>query len=294
MRVIWSGNKCLLCLKAKPLTEEHIVPEALGGKLTCEFLCKSCNSACGASFEAKARTDPSIRIAIERLRPQIPRLADELTENQGYLAVGAGPKSRGYVREGEFRVKGQRLADGSLIQPLAQARKSIETILMRQGLPAIHIEGCLRKFDEAPENCRVALSPSLEVVNWTTESISLDLSNSNLLSPLVALKIAFEFLACHLGTAIYDEATQFNALRRALLCEIEEDPYFKVERLNASEYKSFHGICFEGNEPHARVLIRLFGWLAFRVHFLNLAVGGPRFIYTHYLDSGEENIRMLT
>ena len=57
----------------------------------------------------------------------------------------------------------------------------------------------------------------------------------------------------------------------------------EVLRLNASEYKPFHGICFEGNDPYTRVLIRLFGWLAFRVHFRRLAVSGPRFVYTQSL-----------
>ena len=52
----------------------------------------------------------------------------------------------------------------------------------------------------------------------------------------------------------------------------------------------FHGICFEGNDPYAKVQIRLFGWLVFRVHFLHLSIDGPQYEYTHQLDSGDEDI----
>jgi len=93
------------------------------------------------------------------------------------------------------------------------------------------------------------LAPGVEIVNWATESISLDLSNSRLMSSLVPLKIAFEFLACHLGTAVYDQASQMNDIRRVLREASDGDSCFKVDRLNASAYKPFHGICFEGNDP---------------------------------------------
>ncbi len=139
----------------------------------------------------------------------------------------------------------------------------------------------------------MTLAPGLEAVKWSVKKLQLDLSRSKLMSPLVPLKIGYEFLACHLGCAIYDDAPQMRELRAALRGTLEDDSYFWVERLNASECEPFHGIYFEGNSPYARVLIRLFGWLAFRVHFRRLSVAGPRFIYTHYLDTSCEDIRIL-
>jgi hypothetical protein len=47
-------------------------------------------------------------------------------------------------------------------------------------------------------------------------------------------------------------------------------------------------ILFEGNRPYAQVQVRLFGTLAYRVHFKQLAVGGLRFAYTHRLDTNQE------
>ena len=241
MRIPWQGNKCILCCNEASLTLEHLIPKALGGILTSDLLCKACNSSLGASFEAAARSDPSIRIAVRNLQAKIPTLAEKLSEKQAYLGIGPGGTERGVIRNGDFRIKSKTAEDGSLIQPSDDARKSIKKILLKAGSGIATIEGALRLLKKAPENERVQVAPGLEVVKWS----------------------------------------------------IEEHECFRVDRLNSSEYKPFHGICFEGNHPHARVQIRLFGWLAFRVHFLRLAVGGPRFVYTHYLDSNSEDIRVL-
>ena len=293
MHISWAGNRCLLCLEEAPLSKEHLIPEALGGTLTCTFLCPHCNSTLGASFEAAARVDPSIRIAAYNLQAQMPELAKKLSENQSVLVHGPGGQERGKIRRGEGRVTSRRAADGSLIQPTDHGRKSVETILHKAGIGEIPLAEALRKFDETPDNHTITLAPWLEVVKWSIEKTDLDLSDSRLMSPMVPLKIAFEFLACHLGTAIYDEAHQIQELRTTLREMVEDDPCFEVERLHAAEYKPFHGVCFEGNAPYARVLIRLFGWLAFRVHFQRLAVGGPRFVYTQSLATGSEDLRVL-
>jgi hypothetical protein len=293
MHVSWTGNRCLFCLKETSLSKEHLIPKALGGTLTCTFLCTHCNSTLGSSFEAAARADPSIRIAVHNLQAQMPELAKKLSEDQPVLVRGPGGKERGKIRKGELRVRPRSAEDGSLIQPTGRARKSVETILRKSGVGAIPLAEALRKFDDTPDNHKATVVLGLEVVKWSIEKIDLDLSNSSLMSPLVPLKIGFEFLACHLGTAIYDEAQQVQELRTALCEMLEYNPSYEVERLNTSEYKPFHGICFEGNDPYARVLIRLFGWLAFRVHFRRLSISGPRYVYTQSLDTEAEDLRVL-
>jgi hypothetical protein len=66
-----------------------------------------------------------------------------------------------------------------------------------------------------------------------------------------------------------------------------------VERLEAFEPRPFHGLVFEGNTPCASVQVRLFGQLAFRVRFAQLAIGGPRACYTHDLVTGRETLEAL-
>lgn len=288
MDITWPWNICIICLKEDTLSKEHIIPDALGGILTCTFLCRDCNSYLGSSVEAEAKKDPSIRIAVDNLQSWIPGIADKLTEGQRFISYGPGGTERGIVRSGEFRVKSRTREDNTLLQPTDSARRSIKKILRKVDASDEVIHESLRKFDEGGENERVKVAPGLEVIKWPIEKLEVDLSRSRLMSPIIPLKIAYEFLAILMGTVIYREIQEMTELRTALLQNAENHGSFQVDRLNAPEYKPFHGVCFEGNSPHARILIRLFSWLAFRVHFKRLAFGGPCVAYTHYLDSGQD------
>lgn len=44
---------CIICKKNKPLTDEHIIPEFLGGSLRFKRVCKQCNDRMGDSFEGR-------------------------------------------------------------------------------------------------------------------------------------------------------------------------------------------------------------------------------------------------
>jgi len=145
-------------------------------------------------------------------------------------------------------------------------------------------------FDDAPDNKRVEIAPGLEAVKWRIDSLEVDLSHAEFMDPLIPAKIAFEFLACHVGSAIYDDILHLSQIRAVLKNRQMSSDVLFVERLTSNKYEPFHGIVFEGNDPYAKIQVRLFGWLAFRVHLLHLSVSGPRYAYTHRLDSGEEAI----
>jgi hypothetical protein len=294
MDITWNSNRCIVCLSDKQLlTEEHIIPRSLGGQLNCSFLCKSCNGNFGSKVESGAKSDPSIRLAVKHLRDQIPKIAASVENRQAVIANSLGGKIPGYVRNGTFNAHAHQALDGSLIQPTPDGRKTLQRILEKGGYDEAPILQALAQFDGTPDDERIEVAPGLEVVKWRTTSLTLDLSKGKLLNPLIPLKIAYEFIALHMGSAIYDEGAPLKTVRDTLQIQADLPPSIDVERLNAKEYQPFHGICFEGNDPHAKVLIRLFGWLAFRVHFKELSFSGPRFIYTHYLDSNNENMREL-
>jgi hypothetical protein len=136
------------------------------------------------------------------------------------------------------------------------------------------------------------LSPSLSFVNWPTDLVSLDFHDASPLNVLVAVKIAFEFLALLSGTAICMISPQLNTVRSALKRQDKKTDAFDVEPLVAPNYAPFHGICFDGNDPYVKIQVRLFGKLAYRVHLRHLALKSiPRIVYTHNLKSGEEEVR---
>ena len=102
MKTSWLGDRCIICRETNALSEEHVIPEAIGGDLICNFLCKPCNDVFGSSFEAKAKTDPAIRIAVGKLRSEIPIIHDRVEEGQPYYA------------QGEVRDEPQGPAEGTL------------------------------------------------------------------------------------------------------------------------------------------------------------------------------------
>jgi hypothetical protein len=185
--------------------------------------------------------------------------------------------------------RSQRLEDGSLIQRTPEAAKSVRKILERANYDEASISDSMRRLELAPENTRVPLAGGLEVVKWSIERIEPALGGP-LLSPVIPLKSAYEFLALHLNSTVYEEAPALSAARRALSGGNLDTTYLMVERLHASTAKPFHGIAFEGNSPHAKVQVRLFGQLAFRIHFKTLSIGGPQFVYTHNLESNTEHL----
>ena len=289
MEVPWQGEKCIVCLASSEFSEEHVIPEMLGGRLTCRLLCVACNSKLGHEIESCAKADPTVRLLAAKLAERIPRLASRVAEGQDYVSSGPGGRSRGRIKDGEFVVRSAKLADGSLVQATPHAAKSIHRMLERANHDPAAIAQALSLFELAPENTRIALSETIEVVKWSIESIQPALDGPQM-DPAVPLKLAYEFLALHLGTAIYQDAPTLVAARVALTgCPIDS-AHLLVERLQAPKAKPFHGILFEGNNPHSTVQVRLFGQLAFRVHFKKLSVGGPRFVYTHDLTTDEEHV----
>lgn len=294
MKVPWEIGLCIVCNRAGPLSEEHLIPRALGGILTCRFLCRDCNSGFGKDVEAFAKSDPSIRLAANQLREYIPDLAKQLLKSHPYVTTGPGPRVPGYVQNGQFRAKEQKLDDGSLILPTDKASGAITKMLKREGHGESLITRVVHDLEGVPENRRKNIAPGLEIINWHAEGVELDLSQSKPLDDLILVKIAFEFLALCVGKKIYTNEGPLYDLRRILMKGRGLDnELLRVERFSSGGYRPFHGICIEDNLKHFQLQIRLFGRLAYHVHFPKLRVVPPRCAYTHWLGSNKENMKVI-
>ena len=119
-----------------------------------------------------------------------------------------------------------------------------------------------------PSNEINEIHPGLMVSKWDLEKIELNFNGTSLMNPLVPFKIAYEFIACHLGAPICASEPQLEEIRNALSIHDTDNDCFQVDRLIAKEYKPLHGIFFEGNKPHTQVQVRFFGWLARRQRWL--------------------------
>jgi hypothetical protein len=275
------------------MTSEHIIPAALLGKLETKFLCRKCNSFFGRSFEATARADPIVALAVKTLEKLNPNLAAILMENQEVILGGRDGPRRGQVKNGVAQIRTAKLNDGSIITPSPAAKPHIMRLLQRDGHSPSMIEEALSAVNQAPLNQRISISPEIDVITWNSENFELDLLAMKPMNPLVPAKMAYEFLAGHLGNEVYDRKVALDDIRSMFLNNVISENDVIVERLHADNNGLFHGICFEGNSPNAKVLIRLFGTLAFRVSFKRLAVGGKRFIYTHTIATGVEHMGIM-
>jgi hypothetical protein len=295
MQVQWNTRRCILCLGSdKPMTVEHIIPESIGGVLTSNFLCKNCNDALGFDLDASAKKDPTVRLASQHLNHQIPHLTCSIEEGQRLVIRDENGINSGFVKDGAARVDSRKAKEGSLILPTDNGRKALRTKLQRQNHDEGTIEEALRRFDSAPDNISIAITPGIDAVKWTIHELKLDLSQNAFMDQALILKIAYEFLALHIGNSIYDNAPQLNRVRDSLRTRTIDDNVCTIERLSRGKYEAMHGITCRSSNPVFVVLVMLFGEIVFRVTFHELGFEGCRFSYTHLLATGQEDLIDLT
>jgi hypothetical protein len=286
MNIPWPDTRCIVCVTEQPLTKEHVIPDSLGGVLTSHFLCAPCNSRLGHEFEAGVKQDTVIRLAMEAVRPRVPALIKSISARLATIADSPrGPVRGSLTAEGDFVPRASREPDGSLIQPTDHARRNIAHMMRQDGIFEAEIASALQRFDDAAENTRVPISADYDIIKWSITKVRPALDTPEI-SPIVPLKIAYEYMALHLGTAVFD--WRLDPIRAFLRNDATLANTWRIERLVVLPYAPFHGLVVEENAPHGVVQIRLFGGVVFRVHFLDTGFQGVRLKYTHDLEHGRE------
>ena len=286
MKIPLQTFKCILCLSTDSITQEHVIPKSLGGKLISDFLCKACNSKLGHGPESKVRDDPICRESIERLALARPDIADDIRNGFRYIRRNEqGEVTKHVLRDGTLKVIPQRQDDGSLILPEDKVLKTVDTMAKRHRhgplFPVAFDLGSVSPGDS------VEAARGIEIRKLPSGPIEPDLTGDEM-DLVVPAIIAFEFLALHCGDTIYENRPQFKSVRDQLLAGKLSEEDVHVERREAMNQRLFHGLLFEGNNPGARVQVWLFGRLAFFVDFRHIAVLGPRYWYEYDLVSEKE------
>ena len=285
MEVEWSTSRCIICGAGDNISREHVIPRSIGGKLVAKFLCRVCNSRLGEGAESAVRNDPEIRKSIERLGHARPDLRDDLQKGLPYIGRSELGEVHGFWRKGEFITKEQELTDKSLIVPVERTFHHVKCMAAREGRGPLWLtDGQLKTL---PPGASVEVAPGILVKNWAIEEIKPDLDGPEM-DPVVPAKIAFEFLAWRCGEKIYENPAPLASIRKQLVHGSLSKDEICVQRLKATNPRLFHGLVFEGNKPGARVQIRLYGSLAFRVDFRHIAVHCTRYGYTHNLLTGHD------
>ena len=159
MKIDFIFNNCILCLKNPPDSFEHIIPESLGGKLKALILCKKCNNDFGSKLISKVKKDPSIRIAVQNLKNEIPDLLKSVEESQIYVGKDTNSNFVNYVlKNSKLKVIEGKKEDGSLILDTNKAVRYISKKLEKKGATKEEILEKINLFKELENNKTIRIT----------------------------------------------------------------------------------------------------------------------------------------
>jgi hypothetical protein len=220
MKVPWLIDRCVLCLVTRTrcdeqtwLTDAHVIPASVGGRLSCRFLCRACNSRIGGEIEAPLVSDPGIRACVEALADQLPaELLKNLRQRQRwFVETDLGHINSVGTSEGNLmpvESTGFRREENAKAEMVADWR--------RIGMSEAEIAQHLATFDAATPGSTLLLPGFTVRPRVDLESLDFALPyDEQLVADTLPLGIAFLYLCLILGKGAYSD--QLSAVRSALL-----------------------------------------------------------------------------
>ncbi len=219
-------DKCIICLNTpnnlnenSKLTVEHIVPEFLGGKLTLKNVCKACNERFGAKVEGPLSNNFLFKAYTysNRIKGKKGELKNPLAGTYTYaertirfnddFSIYQIPNYELYDRaDGGYGfklsadIKDINKIENEVFKAMTRlAAKKGHTIDKNKLSEQLKIVCSL-----AQENIRLIEQPELEV------NFSIDFD----MIALLAVKIAYEFIAYYFGSTIFNK--EFDKFRESL------------------------------------------------------------------------------
>lgn len=224
---------CILCVNERDLTEEHIVPDCVGGSLKPKLLCKDCNSSIGSTIDGPFSN--TILVQLPRQFYQIPGRSGRVpnpfgnygsTNHEGReLSVRLDEQVRPYVKP---IITEKNTDRGIEVNITVDKEDDIESIFRKKitrryrslGMPEGEIQTKVAQDVQNAKKAAVAASyqPTIKY------SFSIDPN----IFILESIKIAYELAALELGEKYVKNSPTAEKLRRAIRCqrrdEIASDP----------------------------------------------------------------------
>ena len=217
---------CILCRNERELTEEHIVPDCVGGSLKPKLLCKDCNSTIGSTIDAPFSN--TVLVQLPRQSYQIPGKSGAVpnafasygsTNHEGReLSVRLDEQFKPYTKpivteqatdQGlEINITVDKEDEGDIESIL---RKKITRYYRSIGKPAEEIQAIVAQAIQDAKKAAVAVShqPTIKY------SFKIDLNTVILES----IKIAYEIAALEFGEKYITNSPAAEKLRSALWCQ---------------------------------------------------------------------------
>lgn len=209
---------CIFCPSVENIaTVEHVFPEAIGGALTIQSVCKPCNDRLGSDVDVHLTDDPLVRMLCLGLR--IPSKDGSIRSPLHGGSIVGHPEMRGSFKQPSESVNG-----------MVTVRPAVTRFTEPDGRERIKIEAASEEFAEilaTIEQRAERRGQKIRVIEqWETAVtgpvVSKDMSGNPaaLVRPL--LKIAYELATEWLGPRYCEDPTAV-ALRRAICTGHVED-----------------------------------------------------------------------
>jgi hypothetical protein len=298
MKIPWPEKRCIVCLNApqvgvelSQMTDSHVIPKSVGGRLSAEFLCKGCNDRMG-ELEATLQKDASVRRFVDQLENDLPRDLVQMircgeryfadTEHYGRVEATMGERA-------ELRPR-QSIA----VRSDENTRKQIEADLRRRGSTSEEIAAVQVAFEAAKPGEWIEIRSGFRIqkrIDWS--SLSLQPSLTDPITPLeVPVGIAYLFMAACVGTEIYGGV--FDPVRKALQAALVGDAasaaaYCKNRHGTEKRIaKPQHLLRARAGTRETTVVFQVFGDLAWPVEFPGVAHLGKQTLYLLDLANDQE------
>jgi hypothetical protein len=268
----WSGSACALCLASdKPFDEAHLFPAAVGGFVWSRAQCRACNNEQGNRVEARVKSDPAIRYAVETaLADSLPAsVIERFRRSQPYVHRAEHGSVQGVYKKGDYRIVPSRHPDGSWSEERERARESVKKQLSRrEGMTPEQIQDALDRFEAAPPGELTLIAPDVAVKHGSVPRWDLPWDGKTV-SDLFPAGIAFHWLALQLGKPILHP--MFNPYREAVRTFDLGDRVIVESGLSRRGYAPTLAVGTEQWAPHVVIRVELFGEITWRVHYTRFA-----------------------
>ncbi len=290
-------ERCIVCLSDGPITREHILPRALGGRLTAWCLCKRCNSRFGQELVPRLLGDPSVILAVEAVRKRVPTFYQERTSGQVYVGKNPdGSAVRVKVKNGRPKVvKGEGSQGSEIWDTEDYLKHRLAPELSKSGISQEALGETLQQIRELPTGVCLPLPFGKSIIKHPLPNeLDPSLKGARLVDPRMVALLAYEWLAVSCaGDQIFQDC--FGAVRSFIQGpEPDFSPDYDLEdleicRLGGKDYRPAHDLYTISRKDGLFVYIRLFGWLVFRVNFKKIRYPYRRAlpVYREDLELGE-------
>lgn len=278
MKLPYKFQTCILCLKRKADSWEHIIPKCIGGNFKLKILCTTCNNDLGSKKISALKEAPEVRLAIKNLKNEIPTLFRSIEEGQLYNGTDiSGKVIPMRFKRGKLEVKTVKGDNDSVIIDTKRVKKHLKQMLNKKDISESKIENLVGEIEKSEDNKIINLTNNIKMIKRNINSNSIFPSlESPMIDESIITLIAYEYLSLFLGNLILDSSFDFI---RNFIIDTQKSNKLEIEHLTSHKYGPFHSIYPVFEKDEIKIEIILFEWLVYIVHIKGFKYIGNDIVY---------------